>query len=292
MSAGIDELESCERCGDTANGVCQTKQFDDFRYRLTCARILRMQIQNAQGVIKHELEMPPIRTLESVTSIQTSYLGRSFPGMISDLHGGIGHTDGTFVVRRGFAEGSTPRIGNSQSAEDDLESDESFNRHIDETLGAHGASFDRSSQALYEDIRSMQRKIVEFARESLEATEDLPPSYDHSHGTQSGSHMLGTQPQINTSSDLADRHGVSVTIPYKSSRSEKLERGLTLLKLREKKQVLIEDTLGYFHYVPSSIGETWEVRWPFTRCILYQYLFPPSHPPPSLVLHQVFVKAI
>ena len=219
-----------------------------------------MQVENAQGVVKHELEMPPTRIFESSSSASTNYPGPSFLGMISSPQGQIEKPGKEIsIVGRRYAESSDPRTGNSQSIEADLESDESFYRHIDEILGAHGDSFDHFSQALYEDIRSIQRKVVEFARKSLEATWDLPPSYDHSLGSTSGSHILSTQPRANTSSDILDRHGISVTIPYKSSKAEKSERGLTLLELREKNQILIEDTLGYFHYVPSSIGESWEV---------------------------------
>lgn len=253
-------LKTASDVGPQRTAYVKHLDADDFGCLLTWFRILRMQVENAQGVVKHELEMPPTRFFESSSSTSTNYSDRSFLAMISGPQGQIDKPGKeTFNVGRRYAESSGPRTGNSQSIEDGLEIDESFYRHIDEILGTHGGSFDHFSQDLYEDIRSIQRKVVELARKCLEATEDLPPSYDHSLGSTSGSHILRTQPRVNTSSDIADRHGISVTIPYQSSKSEKSERGLTLLELREKNQILIEDTLGYFHYVPSSIGESWEV---------------------------------
>ncbi|KAK0110480.1 hypothetical protein ONS96_002089 [Cadophora gregata f. sp. sojae] len=174
--------------------------------------LLRIQVENAQGVIKHNVEMAPTRLLELGATNAVAYPGRTLQDVPSESQVEMdGLEDDAFIVPRSDAGPSASRR-DTRVAEDNLDSQESFDCQIDEALQSPPGSTSCSPQALYEDIRSLQRRIIEFASQTLETADDLPPSYDLPTAGNSDGRISGLRE--NTNSNVVDRQGLSIMIPY------------------------------------------------------------------------------
>lgn len=137
-----------------------------------------------------------------------------------------------------------------QAAEYSLEAEEAFGRGIDEDLYDLPGPNYRSTDSIYEDVRSLQRKISDFTKECLAMTEALLP--------ENNLPKSRTSPSVRTTS-LHTEDEAATSVPYRSPRSDNKIPGLDLLTLREKNQILLEDTFGSIHYVPLLVAASWEV---------------------------------
>lgn len=235
------------------------------------ARILRIQLENARGVVQHSSELPARNLLES------SLPGSNEGGRVTQereptslLRCPDEVDNDTLIINNSDIEGPTSRSGSSHRSVPHREDhaaaeDRELDRGIDDDLGGDlSGESGRTARALYDDIRALQRSILRFANESLEsanshARDSMADREDTSVMPSHPMQRTSVSRREHDSSSSTDRQSLSIIKPYQSLRASGSIRGLNLLELRDKSQILLEDTTGDFHYIPISVASTWQV---------------------------------
>ncbi|KAH7360417.1 hypothetical protein BKA65DRAFT_547136 [Rhexocercosporidium sp. MPI-PUGE-AT-0058] len=213
--------------------------------------------------------MPPARLMERSSSSSSNYPGQALPEVPIETR-----TNPDDLDQEDFLSDGCPVAFTEQrhESDDELESEETFDHQIHEDMQEQPNSSNRSPQALYEDIRSLQRKIIELASETLASTEEEAPMHENS--ASGASHLSRLVVDGQDLAQAARNRGLNRTTPYRSLGSNTTTTGLNLVELRASNQLLLEDTLGNIHYLPLSVGARWQV------CFIN----------PSSVICQVLVK--
>lgn len=227
-------------------------------------RILRIQFENARGVVQHNSQVPAAALLvaepQTSTAHQSQLNSADIPssallGSADDLE-----SDGSLIGSNDIdlSHFQSVPLRNTQRSQGNPDQDDDLNQQLDIDLGGDiNSEDDRSARALYDDIKSLQRSILRLANESLESAASAATTASRDRGHRSTSHSGDDE---NEPSNVPGREGnQSVWKPYQSPMSDKPTRGLNLTELRQRNQILIEDTCGEFHYISISVASTWEV---------------------------------
>ncbi|KAH6720132.1 hypothetical protein BKA61DRAFT_569811 [Leptodontidium sp. MPI-SDFR-AT-0119] len=219
--------------------------------------------------------MSPAQLLQGIPSSSSNYPGRALSEVHIDTRPNLEELEEEdFLVDGGVVAFTEQR----QEAGDELESEETFHQHIDEDLQGRPGSSSRSSQALYEDSRSLQRKIIEFASETLASPEEMASTHnDFADGPARFSRLdLDEEHPVQAPRD----RGLNRIMPYRSLRSATPTTGLNLIELRTNNQVLVEDTLGNIHYVSLSVDASWQGLKTFIYdCYTYHFIYATAKTP-------------